>query len=211
MCRAGTLLFHAAQEEHLERFGDFGGRSLIVEIDPSWLEQVFERPATGLQQTTVIDAEILRGGGARLYREFLSKDQTSTLILEGLLLEMTGEFLRVMETEAHREPFWLNKARDLIRSNFRSTITVSFIASAVGVHPVHLAQTFRKYFSSTIGDYVRSLRVEFACDQLSSTDFSLSEIASAAGFADQSHFTRTFKRITGVSPSHYRAGILRNQ
>jgi AraC family transcriptional regulator len=72
------------------------------------------------------------------------------------------------------------------------------------VHPVHLAQAFRKFYHCTIGDHVRSLRIDFACRQLTMTKLPLSEIALLAGFADQSHFTRTFKEALGLPPSQYR-------
>ena len=55
------------------------------------------------------------------------------------------------------------------------------------------------------GEYIRQLRVEYACRQLSSSSTALAEIASAAGFSDQSHFSRTFKRQIGMTPSQYRA------
>jgi AraC family transcriptional regulator len=46
--------------------------------------------------------------------------------------------------------------------------------------------------------------VEFASNQLASTDASLGEIAAAAGFSDQSHFSRTFKSYLGITPGEYR-------
>jgi len=60
-----------------------------------------------------------------------------------------------------------------------------------------------------VGDYVRRLRVDYAAYQLSQTDDPLSEIAAAAGFADQSHFSRTFSGIMGSTPSRYRAMLRR--
>jgi AraC family transcriptional regulator len=81
------------------------------------------------------------------------------------------------------------------------------IAAEVGVHPVHLASTFRRYFHHTMGDYQRQLRVEFACRQLASGCASLGEIALAAGFADQSHFVRVFKRHLGITPGAYRKQV----
>lgn len=210
-CSAGTMLFHAAQEEHLERFGPSGGRSLIIEMDPAWLCEVAGTSCDTIRQTAAVDAGVLRIAGTKLYREFLDGDEASSLIIEGLLLEMTGEFMRVSTIATMREPYWLPKARALIRASFRGNVTLASIGSAVGVHPVHLAQTFRKFSSCTVGDYVRQLRVEFACDQLCRNDASLADIAGIAGFADQSHFTRTFKRMTGVSPSQYRAAMLRRR
>jgi AraC family transcriptional regulator len=63
---------------------------------------------------------------------------------------------------------------------------------------------FRRQNGCTVGEYVRRLRVDFALRQLSETENPLSEIAAAAGFADHSHLTRTFKAYLGLTPSEYR-------
>jgi AraC family transcriptional regulator len=72
------------------------------------------------------------------------------------------------------------------------------------VHSVHLARQFKRTFGWTVGDYVRRLRVEFVCQQLE-TGKPLAELALRAGFSDQSHLTRIFKRFTGQTPGEYRA------
>ena len=77
----------------------------------------------------------------------------------------------------------------------------------VGVHPVHLARSFRRTYNTTFSGYVRELRVEYARVQLVSTGAPLGDIALASGFYDQSHFCRTFKRETGLSPAEYRARV----
>jgi AraC family transcriptional regulator len=69
---------------------------------------------------------------------------------------------------------------------------------------VHLAQTFRKTYQCTIGEYVRKLRIEYACHELTNSAKPIVDIALAAGFCDQSHFTRTFRRVVGAAPSQYR-------
>jgi len=51
---------------------------------------------------------------------------------------------------------------------------------------------------------VRKLRVDAACRQLTTSDKPLSEIALSAGFADQSHFTKTFRRLTRTTPGEFR-------
>src|SRR5438046_5130848 len=110
-CTASTMLFHAAHEEHLERFGGAGGRSLIVEIEPSWYERVRE-VAPGGVRTAACDGGAPRTSGAKLYREFLSGDEASHLIIEGLLLEITGEFLRVRCAAESHPPRWLEDVRE---------------------------------------------------------------------------------------------------
>ena len=67
-----------------------------------------------------------------------------------------------------------------------------------------MARVFRQHCGVTLGEYVRKLRVDFAARQLISTDEPLTGIAFAAGFSDQSHFTRTFKRQTGMTPDAFR-------
>jgi AraC family transcriptional regulator len=203
-CTPSTMLFHAAHEEHLERFGGAGGRSLIVEIEPAWYKKV-EEVAPGGVRTSACEGGALRHSGAKLYREFASEDEASPLIIEGLMLEMAGEFLRLRQPSGNRPPRWLGDVRDYIHANFSRRLTLDLIGRAAGAHPVHVAQTFRRFHECTIGEYLRRLRVDFACRELAGSEKAMSQIALAAGFSDQSHFNRSFKREVGVSPSQYRA------
>jgi AraC family transcriptional regulator len=59
----------------------------------------------------------------------------------------------------------------------------------------------------TVGEYVRRLRVEYACRQFARTGAPLVDIALAAGFCEQSQLTRTFKRVTGFTPAEYRRSV----
>jgi AraC family transcriptional regulator len=72
------------------------------------------------------------------------------------------------------------------------------------VHPITLARGFRAVYGCSVGTYLRRLRVELAGRWLVETDLPLAEIALAAGFCDQSHFSNLFRRTVGVTPSHYR-------
>ena len=79
--------------------------------------------------------------------------------------------------------------------------------NAAGVYPVHLAAVFRRFYHETIGDHVQKRRIEHAYDLLQKKDISLCEIAYECGFADQSHFTRVFKRRVGVTPGVFRSSL----
>jgi len=204
-CTRTTMLFHAAEEEHLERFADCGGRSLIVELEPVWIDRVREISRVGIHNSAAQDNGTLRPIGSRLYREFLTGDPAARLVIEGLLFEITGEFFRAERRREARRPGWIDRAVEMIQDNFPRRLALARIADEVGVHPVHLAQSFRRFHGCTIGDYVRRIRIDYACQELVRSDTSFIELATAAGFADQSHFTRTFKRAVGILPSQYRA------
>jgi AraC family transcriptional regulator len=206
-CRPSTLLFHPAEETHAEHFHDSGGRSFIIEVAPEWLEGMREQVAVVDHSAEFHDAvtELL---ARRLYKEFAQMDGASALVIEGLMLEMVGEASRHHSNGgADRHPLWLRQARDLLHARFSEHLTLAEVAATVGVHPVHLAQTFHKSYQCTVGDYVRQLRIEYACHELGASETPIVQIALAAGFCDQSHFTRTFKRCIGVAPSQYRQSL----
>jgi AraC family transcriptional regulator len=105
---------------------------------------------------------------------------------------------------AGRPAKWLDQAEALLRARFAEAVTVAEVAREVGVHPAHLARTFRRHYRSSIGRFVRQLRMEWAAHQLAATERAIAAIASQAGFADQSHFTRRFKEHVGVTPHRWR-------
>jgi AraC family transcriptional regulator len=198
------MLFHAAEEEHLERFTECGGRSLIVELEPAWTARIRDLSQAAMRSSVAQDGGALRPLGSRLYREFLSSDPAARLIVEGLLYELAGEFFRIEQRRESRQPRWLGRAVEMIQDNFPRRLTLASIAGEVGVHPVHLAQSFRRFQGCTVGDYIRRVRIDWVCQQLVRSDRPFTDLAAAAGFADRSHFTRTFKRAVGVLPSQYR-------
>jgi AraC family transcriptional regulator len=104
----------------------------------------------------------------------------------------------------------LRRARELLHDRFLETLSLSEIAGHAGVHPVHLARTFRKYYRCSIGEYQRRLRVEHASRQIINSSRSLAAVAVDAGFADQAHFCRVFKNYTGLTPSKFRAQFSRS-
>lgn len=67
------------------------------------------------------------------------------------------------------------------------------------------ARTFNRHYHTSVGEYLRRLRLEAAARDLVDSEASIAEIAAGLGFFDQSHFTRLFKRWTGLTPMQARA------
>ena len=198
-----TTTFYPPHELQSEFFGSASSRIFNVEMDARWLGHFREYSVIGEE------SKDFRGGPvawlmSRLYHEFHRMDHASGLVIEGLTLEIIAEASRQFAAPGNRTLRWLEQARDILHEQFVDRLTLACIAKMVGVHPVYLASAFRKKYNCTIGDYRQRLRIEFACRELSGSHSSLAEIALAAGFANQAHFSRTFKRLTGTTPARYR-------
>jgi len=203
-CSPWTLAFHPPNEMHSEHIGDRQVCSFNVELASSGSERIRE------YSDIITHSSHLQGGpigllAIRLYREFQQMDEVSPLAIEGLVLELIAAASRIAAGEIRR-PYnpWLRQAKDLLHAHFADSLSLSDVSVAVGMHPVQLAREFRGYYHCSIGEYIRQLRVEHACQLLSGDTKSLGDIAQSAGFYDQSHFCRVFRKCTGITPLEYR-------
>jgi AraC family transcriptional regulator len=203
-CTPSTLIFRPPAELHAETFHNRGAICLVVDIEPAWMERTRER-------SVVLDCSAdFRGGlighlARRLHGEFNQRDDAAPLAIEAIMLGIIAEAARRQaKAVASKPPRWLEQARELLHAQFAGRLTLSNVAASVGVHPVHLARTFRQCYGCTMGEYIRQLRIDFACRQMTVSEAPLSQIALAAGFFDQGHFTRNFKHHTGMTPAEYR-------
>ncbi len=203
-CSSSTLIFNPAGTTHRDHFHTRGGRFFTVSLKPHSLDML-QRSINLIERPVGFSNGEVTRLGSKLYKEFQNGDELSSLVMEGLLLELLGHTLRSQVREDKSAPCWLQLAHQLIQDRFTEPLTIREIAQTVGAHPVYLVSAFRKHYRFTVGEYLRKLRIEFACRQISLNDSPLSQIAAAAGFYDQSHFTRTFKRHTGMTPTEYRA------
>lgn len=202
VCVPGALRFLPAGEVHSNAYED-GARCLLVELQASTLERLREY-AHVLENPGEIVSERSAMLTRRLYAEFRQHDTAAALAIEGLVLELLAESVRSAAGATRRAPRWLLRARDLIQARFLEVPSLAEIARECGVHPVHLSREFRRYFDSTVGEYMRKLRIEHASHLLAATPTPLAEIANVCGFADQSHFSSTFKRVVGLTPARFR-------
>jgi AraC family transcriptional regulator len=185
--------------------GDSSVRCFIIEFETRWLEG-FRAQSPRLNDPASFQSDSLIWLATRLRNESQQVDDFTPLTVEGLMLETVAEIGRktVKAYETKRPP-WLKQAREILHENFAERMSLSEIAASVGIHPVYLAQMFRQHYQCTIGEYIRQLRIEFASREISQTDAPLSDIGLASGFSHQAHFSRTFKRLTGLTPARYRA------
>lgn len=199
-----TSAFHPAGEVHSQRIGSEGLRCLHVEFEKQWSNR---HPDTVriIENALSLQSNVLTMLGRRIHGEFRESDDLSNTAVEALMLEIIVETNRFETRRNHPDSLpWLKKARDVLHAQYMETLSLSDIAKAVDIHPVHLARVFRKVFHCSVGDYIRNLRIQAACKAIDQDGDSLAEVGIGVGFSDQAHFTRTFKKVLGLTPSQYR-------
>jgi AraC family transcriptional regulator len=137
----------------------------------------------------------------KIYKELLIKDDNSDCSIEILLLNL----IESKNSAKNRRPIWIENVLELLNDNWSEPITLKDMADAANVHPITISKHFPKYFACTLGEYRRRFKIDKSLDLIKTSRFSLTEIAQRCGFSDQSHFTRTFKQVTGFLPRDYRS------
>ena len=109
----------------------------------------------------------------------------------------------ILKEDAHGglPPGSIRRVRDYIDSHLSENIRIETLASSVGLSVYHFARAFKQSIGMPPHEFILRRRVERADQMLHRTELPLSEIATAVGFSDQSHFARHFRRQTGFTPS----------
>jgi len=200
-CDRFTCIYRPAYDEHANEFDDAGATLTAIDLSPAWVNRLREAGFAG--ERFRVRSPFVDQFGDRLDAELAAPDSMSEMVIESLATEVIV-FASRLAGRSERS-VWAERARRLIEEGFASPLSLSSIAAAVGVHPVHLARQFRASQGCTVGEYIRRVRVGYARRELVMTGKPIAEIAFAAGFSDHSQLTKTFKRITGRSPAAYRA------
>jgi AraC family transcriptional regulator len=139
-----------------------------------------------------------------LQRSTNGNDPAARIITDDLTSELLAQVSRRLNRRSSPPPSWLSRVRELAHDS-SGTMSVSELAREAGVHRVHLARAFREHYGVPVTQYTQKLRVHAALRLLAQGDFTLSRVALEAGFADQSHLTRTVRDVTGSTPGALRS------
>ncbi|MFT3822729.1 MAG: AraC family transcriptional regulator [Chitinophagaceae bacterium] len=199
-CVTGSLLFYHAGELHQNIRKGENPRSLNLEIDRTFLSQF------GIAENE-LNRDLLESTNAKLlvlsvYREFITNDALTNASIQLLLLKL---FSSPARANKHKQPpLWAQTLKQLLHDRWNENISLQELATLTDVNPITISKHFPIYFTDTLGEYMRKLKVDKALSLIKSTKPGLTDIAYECGFADQSHFTRTFKKYTGFLPLQYK-------
>lgn len=196
-----SLIIRPSLAPHGDRVGPAGARFLNVEVSDALIPRRADRPRP-LAEWTVIRAPEVVALGWKILRELHTGPDGEATVLDGYVAALLAALTR--ETDARTPPAWLARALDMIHDNAAVPPGLDALARECGVHPAHFTRVFRRHLGQTVGTYVRALRLSAAMRRLASGSATMASAGHDAGFHDESHFSRTMRAVTGLTPGQYR-------
>lgn len=196
-----VFIFNPPGTTHRDRFERGRGSYFAISVEPVKAALILEGIALA-DEPLHLAATKQFAIALRIAR--CCSSQASGLELDSLCHELLGSLDRRAWEYERTPPSWLYRAMELLHDRYIDDLSIADIAAGVGIHPIHLARSFRRHFGCSPAQFTRFRRVERAAQLLSHSECPLSDIALSCGFADQSHFTKDFVRSLGISPGKYR-------
>jgi AraC-like DNA-binding protein len=166
--------------------------------------------SAGLSHNIKDDQELLKTGmvlydALYSWAKHLQKVKHTQQPFENLLLTVFNKYLKNKPGSKKAIPAWAKELKDTIQDHIDASLTLKELSRGLDINPSYLSREFSKYFEDlSFGEYIRKQRIDKAIELMQNRAYSLTDIAYLAGFSDQSHFTRIFKKQTGQNPSGYR-------
>ena len=189
-----SMVFYGSRVAHRNVVGEMGFEQIEIEFDPRWLD-ASALPSQG---------HLLRVGGtcgafARSLTEACAARLAET-DLRNAIRQLFSIALR--ETDARRST-WASEITARLRSD--PCRPISELAREVGRSPAWIGPAYRQTSGEGLQQAAARFRVERAARLLRESEQSFAAVAAEAGFCDQSHMNRTFRRLLGRSPTVIRA------
>lgn len=148
----------------------------------------------------------------KIRREYKNKDIFSNQFINNLVYELMTNIYRVIfidNEDSFIDSFStqsneINIAIRYIYSNYSEKLTLPGVAKIVNMNPSYFSRCFKKTTGIGLMDYVNNVRIKNAVSMISDTNMSLTDIAHACGYNNQSYFCRQFQKIIGCSASEYK-------
>jgi AraC-like DNA-binding protein len=198
MLDCDRVLFRPAGDMHSDDYPD-ATLSISLGLDTR------DRRTARLGTAPFVRADDAIAGIARDVSKELDRDDAlSPFVIDALGAELVERVVPSGDATDTGLPRWLRAVREMLHECYSEPPALCEIARLVDREPTYVAAAFKRYFGTTVGAYVRALRVHRARALISDGERTFAEAAQQSGFADQSHFTRAFRSTYAVTPGDYR-------
>ncbi len=211
----GTVVIIPAHVPHKSTWQGEGDCTLLL-LEPTYIDQIAHEAVNG-ERVELIGQfakpdPLIHGIGLTLKSVLESQEQCSPLYIDSLTTALASHLIQhyctrkyTLPTNAcglakHRQ----KQALDYIYASLDQAISLAALANLLGMSQYHFCKSFKQSMGMAPYQYVRRQRVERAKQLLEQKDLPIASIALQCGFSDQSHFTKQFRQLTGITPKAYR-------
>jgi AraC-like DNA-binding protein len=132
--------------------------------------------------------------------------------VEHYMVEALSDFAdRVRKNRQTKYSKPINHCINYIFNHLYEHITIINLAELNNMHPNYLSSLFKKEVGVSLPEYIQRSKIDEAKSLLTFSDYSILKISSLLNYNDQSHFTKTFKKFTGITPKQYKNQTFSNK
>ncbi|MBZ4189401.1 helix-turn-helix transcriptional regulator [Niabella beijingensis] len=197
----GDIKYVPFGEAHRCVFYTPGTRAINLNLTPSLLKQLDLADNKIMQ--VLHDFKHTKFALVKLFKELLTADESMEAVSQLTLHQLFYPGILSLK-KYNQPPRWVIILKEILHDEWNTSYELNDLANRCGVHRITISRYFHQYFSITLGRYIHQIRIDKAMSMIKATSLSLTDIAYKCGFADQAHFTRTFKNITGFLPRDFR-------
>ncbi len=201
LCPPGGLIFTNWQEIHQGAKHSSKAGGFHLELEKRWFEK-YDISSIDLEGSLNLENPLIKGLMNKVFLETKINDNHSQSSIELLILDIFNKMKNPQLHVDSKRPSWIKKLSEIIL-DAEVDYSLSSLSQELNVHPVHLSREFHKYFGSTLGQYIRQIKLNKAIILMSTKKFSMTEICYKCGFYDQSHFIANFKSTYKITPSQF--------
>jgi AraC family transcriptional regulator len=191
--KPGDILFCRAGESHQFLTGK-PAKNINIELDYIFLKK-YDISENQIENSILqVDSKLKI---LKMFYELKLKDENIETSIQILLLDLIKDTKKEL---SQKKPKWIDSLINILNDRWSDQITLVELSILLDVHPVTISKYFSKFFGCTFGEYRRRLKVSKSLELIKNSPLSVTEIAYLSGFADQSHFIRSFKSLVGFTP-----------
>ena len=195
----------------------FARTSLLHLQEVGSLQAIHPHTSTRTNLTSFLCFVVLSGNGTlssftTILTDLYSLTSSSDYIRDMRINESLSALLTLlMEQSWHPESKTVSRKRlelveikNYLDEHYTERIVLDDLAERYYINKYYLTKIFKETYGSTINSYVIAKRITRAKQLLRFTDMTVDEIGSAVGMGDANYFSRTFRKVEGISPREYR-------
>ena len=174
--------------------------------------QIQARTGDNIQLLHIFDPQLLAGTHGSLVEQkyispIINSSQIELIALSRIWIELFQICAPLLKEKPQTKNITTDKVKSMmvyIHEHFTEKITIVELASAVFLSERECYRVFQSHLHMTPVDYIKSYRIQVACQMLAKSQMPVTEIGSACGMENPSYFGKVFREATGYTPRQYR-------